>query len=277
MICPHCNRNLKQKERGGRTCSHCKKQFALDPKENALQLHDVRLRKLADKLSGDGKYRYTAAQLHHAAARKALASKPHLTGRILIALIVSVLVTFVVGNDLPSLGKFLLFPPLLAATVALAVFTFVRAKRRSRALPMGPQEFGSAVLARYRAVWGGNPPGLIDRVTTRRYELDGRGAAVVADQLTLECLRANNLADAMSLALVPVEEWRSGAGEALAALNRLPVLLLHDASPPGIQLAGRMLAELGPGRVVDVGLRPRMVMKKPPLVLRSPVAEQTIE
>jgi hypothetical protein len=277
MICPHCNRNLKQKERTGRTCSHCRKRFALDPKENTLLLHDLRLRKLAAKLSEDGKYRFTAAQLHHAAARKPVKASARLTPRIFWALVIAAIFTAVVAGEVPRLVLVVLAVLAATLTVSLAVLTYVRAKRRPRGLPMGPGEFGSSVLSRYRNIWG-NPPGLIDTVSPKQVELHGRAGAVVADQLTLECLRANNLADAMNLALVPVEMWHNGASKALAENTRLSVLLLHDASPPAIQLAGRMLAELGPGRVVDVGLRPRMVMaKKGPLVLRSPPEQQTLD
>lgn len=69
VICPHCGKDARYRERGRGMCPVCKRAFALEPKENTLRLHDVRMRKLIDKLTDGGKLRYTPTQLWYAAAR----------------------------------------------------------------------------------------------------------------------------------------------------------------------------------------------------------------
>jgi len=66
MKCPHCLAELRYRERTGRRCFYCQKTFALEPRENVLGLSDLRLRGIAERLSGKGTYRYTARQLAHA-------------------------------------------------------------------------------------------------------------------------------------------------------------------------------------------------------------------
>jgi hypothetical protein len=85
VICPHCSADLKRKQRYRRRCSKCRKTFALEPKENSLHLHDLRVRRLAAVLADPlrpeaAPLRYTADQLRLAASRKALANPSEMSG-----------------------------------------------------------------------------------------------------------------------------------------------------------------------------------------------------
>jgi hypothetical protein len=80
VICPYCNKNLRARQRQGRACAYCRRQYALDPKTNVIRLHDLKVRRLAEKLSAGGLC-YTPTQLRYAASRKVInASAPPLLG-----------------------------------------------------------------------------------------------------------------------------------------------------------------------------------------------------
>jgi hypothetical protein len=66
MKCPHCLADLKYRDRRySKTCPQCQRPFALEPRDNSLRMSDLRLRGLAERLSHQGAYRYTSAQLSH--------------------------------------------------------------------------------------------------------------------------------------------------------------------------------------------------------------------
>ena len=55
MICPHCARDLGTSSGAGDAARYCKRHFAFEPKANKLRLHDLKVRKLADRLSDNGR------------------------------------------------------------------------------------------------------------------------------------------------------------------------------------------------------------------------------
>lgn len=65
MKCPHCLVELKYRDRRDQKCPQCQRPFALEPRDNSLRMSDLRLRGLAERLSHQGAYRYTSAQLSH--------------------------------------------------------------------------------------------------------------------------------------------------------------------------------------------------------------------
>jgi len=69
MKCPHCLADLKYRDRRDGKCAKCRRPFALEPRGDVLGMSDLRLRRLAERLSEQGKCWYTAAQLGHAAVR----------------------------------------------------------------------------------------------------------------------------------------------------------------------------------------------------------------
>jgi hypothetical protein len=63
VICSHCAKSLLRRERTGRRSPACRREFALEPKESPARMHDLRMRRLTEKL-GDGRgLRYTPTQL----------------------------------------------------------------------------------------------------------------------------------------------------------------------------------------------------------------------
>ena len=116
MQCPHCQATLLYKERSGRKCSKCKRAFVLEPKVSPLNLHDLRVRRLAEKLGGRGTYRFTPSQLFHFAAKRPVgAQKPTPFGAMIGWLVFFVVLASVgVLKILPLVGalpRYALYPP----------------------------------------------------------------------------------------------------------------------------------------------------------------------
>lgn len=182
MICPHCQKNLRHRERGGRTCSSCKRVFALEPKDNTLRLHDVRMRKLIEKLGNGEGLRYTPTQLWYAAARNRLSTgdvPPGCTAALLVVVTVFLVVLIsgisefdpdVVGPTVGVAGAFLVLSLLLVARSSR------RAKRTGTVeVPMSLDIFLSAIIDRWVAVHGGPPAGLTREGRTQYPVIPGGG------------------------------------------------------------------------------------------------------
>lgn len=69
MNCPHCRVTLKHRERSGRRCGRCRREFVFEPRENPWRLTDIRVRHAAEWLGEGGRFRYTLGQLAAAAGR----------------------------------------------------------------------------------------------------------------------------------------------------------------------------------------------------------------
>jgi hypothetical protein len=69
MTCPHCAASLKHRERSGKRCGRCGRQFVFEPREDVSGFTDVRVRRAAAWLAEDGRFRYTFGQLTAAAGR----------------------------------------------------------------------------------------------------------------------------------------------------------------------------------------------------------------
>ncbi len=63
MKCPHCNVELRYRERSNKTCSKCQRKFVLEPKDNVFRLHDLKLRDLINRLSKNGTLYITSEQV----------------------------------------------------------------------------------------------------------------------------------------------------------------------------------------------------------------------
>ncbi|MGQ4601416.1 hypothetical protein [Nocardia sp. R6R-6] len=266
MICPHCNTNLLRKERSGRRCSKCRREFALEPKESPFGLHDIRIRTLAERL-GDGRdLRYTLTQLWYAAGRKRIPDLYRVFRRVRIGISVAIVViTFftAVSGVLPA-------APVIGAAVVAMVLAHValRAARPQfeRAatirMPVPYNTFRKELIGRWTPIYGGLPPGAVDEGKVRLPVVDRpRFAVLCQDRGVLACLAVNNVPHTWDMALSDRIEQLPPA---------VPVLVLHDANPPGIVLAGQARAALGT-RAVAVGLRPRAVStNESALRLREP-------
>ena len=82
MKCPHCLADLKYRDRRDGKCPQCQSPFALEPRDNALGLSDLRLRGFAERMSEQGKCWYTAAQLGYAIVRNKVKREPQFESRI---------------------------------------------------------------------------------------------------------------------------------------------------------------------------------------------------
>jgi hypothetical protein len=63
MNCPHCVVTLKHRERSGRRCGRCGREFVFEPRDHLSKLTDVRVRHAAEWLGDGGRFRYTLGQL----------------------------------------------------------------------------------------------------------------------------------------------------------------------------------------------------------------------
>ncbi|MGW5313316.1 hypothetical protein ACWEQ0_25935 [Nocardia thailandica] len=258
MICPHCSQNLLRRERGNRTCSKCRRVFALEPKESPLGLHDIRVRTLAERLGDGGRLRYTLPQLWYAAARKRLPDPRKTFTALRIGLTVPLIVLTIVAAAIGSWPV----PAVLAAGAGLIVaaqlaLSAVRPRYLRSApvrVPVSYERFREEVIGRWVKVYGALPPGAVaDGSVVPPAPPRPRVAVLCPDRAVLVCLAANEVGRTRGMALAD-------------RLDRLPpgvpVLVLHDASAPGTAFARDARAALR-GRAVPVGLAPRAVLGKP--------------
>lgn len=277
MRCPHCAADLRYRERGGRRCAKCRQEFALEPRRNRLNLHDLRLVRVAEKISQYGTLGYTAGQLYYAVSYKAVKmQKPFWISIISGTLITGVLVGCILGallseyTDLP-LEIIAVVVSMLVIGMVLAVLAIQVSRSPSIRLPMKFRDFQQNVLASWQRVYQALPPGMIDPrqpLPPDPAPADQRAvlACPVPDILT--CLRANRVPERLGIGLLPGDAQRTPHEEAtLAALRanpRRPLLILHNASPEGCTLARSLPLALGlrsEQLVIDIGLHPRQAMQ----------------
>ncbi|MET7768093.1 hypothetical protein [Nocardia sp. NPDC005366] len=273
MICPHCNANLLRKERGDRRCSKCRRVFALEPKESVLGLHDMRVRKLAERL-GDGRnLRYTLPQLWYAASRRQLPDlrKKFIRRRLMVSVPIAV-ATFVLLLTALFPGMLVLGLGITALVLVNVLLTALRPRYMRTApvrMPVSYDRFHKEVVGRWLQVYGAPPLGSVnERAELPPAPRSPRLALLCPDHGVLVCLSANNVAETWGMALA-------------SRIDRLPpevpVLVLHDASVPGIAFAAQARAALGK-RAVPVGLTPRALLgKDKALRLRDPVDSSVVD
>ena len=274
MICPHCNQSLRYRERSDRRCSKCRRPFALEPKASPFRLHDLRLSKLAQRLSDGGKLRYTPVQLWYAAGRKKLRPpRPEfnkarffvalaIAGLVFVAIMSGVFVASTRGGMAAGAAFFLaaVVAFFLAAAALVFIILILRAlwpRPRIRRMapirmPVDYNMFKREVRGRWASVYGGPPPGWVDEPTPSppASVSHPRSALLCPDRSVLACLAANDVA--RSRAMVLAERIEQLPPE-------VPVIVLHDASVPGLLFADHVRAQIGP-RAVVAGLAPRAVL-----------------
>ncbi|MFI6060548.1 hypothetical protein [Streptomyces sp. NPDC051286] len=258
MICPHCEKNLLRKERPNNTCSHCGRTYALDPKTNSLGLSDLRVRRIAVKVTEEGRIAVTPDQLWYALSRRRLKKGTFAPGcteiSLFVGLIVGVFSIFTGSVHLALIAGTLL---LVAAGLVLA-----RAAGAGRGFPvMSRAAFRSEALAPWRYVYGGLPPGVVDDAPpvpsparTRAPSGAEPGAVLLCpDRSITAFLDADGLPARYGIALA--EDL-----DAVRALStRGPVIVLHDADAHGELLVRRVRADLGQRTVINAGLPLRTV------------------
>ncbi len=246
----------------------CGKEFALDPKTNPLLLHDLRMRRLATKLSDGGKLHYTTGQLHHAAARKLLGRPRRSLGCLIVFVVIfwGLRAAGLVSSHPSYSGIFIV---LVVGTLFL-LWTFVRARRRKTVtLPVHPRDFRRDVLGRWHSVYHAAPPGMVSEdgfVDPDLPRQQPRAAVLCPDRSAGVCLVANGIQQRHGVAVV---------GDLRALPPAVPVVILHDASIAGCRFAMFGRRTLAGRQVVVAGLRPNVVMSaKNALRLRNRVVDR---
>ncbi|MFE3737655.1 hypothetical protein [Streptomyces sp. NPDC059134] len=265
MICPHCDQSLLQRERTGRTCSKCNRQFALDPRTNTLRLSDVRIRRIVAKLTDDGRTRITVNQLWYALTRKQTKRGNGRAGAVgCLAAGLPVALVLLIGGLSAGAGVVALLGALLGVVTTLVyVSSFRRGHRAVEAHPLS--HFRSTSMSLWTSVYGSLPSGVVDERTFRHPEPPAKPRAVLlcADASIAAFLAANGIPERYALALVTRADQ--------VAPGSVPVIVLHDADVTGCRLAAATRAALPGRRVVDAGLPPRAVMNAPGAVpVRGP-------
>lgn len=266
-------------------CPVCKRAFALEPRENRLRLHDVRMRKLIGKLGNGEGLRYTPTQLYYAAARnRTPANKSTYGFTAVVLLVLGAMASWVI------IGSSGFNPYVIAVTLTATGAYFVlvlvltirgarRAKREGRVdVPMSFGDFKTSVIDRWTAVYDKPPTGLAPE-GNRMYPMvpGGRAPKLVLlcpDSTVLACLMLNGAHEKHSLALAQsVHQLARIPGDPDPSGGAGPVgIVLHDASPAGLAFASAARAALD-DRVVVAGMLPRTVKDNPHAVrLRSPLA-----
>ncbi len=267
MTCPHCQATINRKERTNRTCSKCNREFAFDPKQNSLGLHDLRFRKTVDRL-GAGGFKFTAGQLLLALSRKpAIAAGGYgpAIGLGIAGLLIAIFGGAVAGEEGALYGLVLMGLGLLAAFFKqFEVFNAIT-----------DANFRGFVLERWRAIYGEMPRGLVGEDSLAGLTEEDRplqnlfGVVVCPDREVLTCLLANGVPRDLQLGLLPTappeNAWERRQLELLQQNPRLPILLLHDASAECAFLAQDLPKLLGLDarhRIFDLGLNPKKSIAK---------------
>lgn len=264
VICPRCNAELLRRERPDRKCSKCDRTFALEPKLTPAGLHDLRVLKLADKLSDGGRFQYTLTQFMLATARRRLPEITRVHGNVIGAWVILVVIVTYILCLTGFTGMAILaligtgIGALVAGCVVLGVMRplFVRYTRVP--LPFDVAEYMDEVFDRWTTVYGRLPPGAVDERTVYPQHVEQpRLALLCTDASVLACLTVNQVPYTYQIALVR---------DLGSVPPVVPVLVLHDASPPGLELVAMARRSLG-DRVVDVGIAPAMVMDNESAIL----------
>ena len=272
MQCPHCAANLLYRERGGRRCSKCKQKFAFEPKTSPLKLHDLRFRRIVEKIGANGTIWYTPSQLHHALARKVVAEQKKGLGPFgCLSLIMAVgIIAFASQFSDPIF----VLTIMLCVLLVMAVIVIERTRPLRPKLPMPPHDFSRRVLDEWHKTYNVVPHGLITSehpTNTAAYiPPSAQLTAVLAcpERDILLCLRANGVSQQYGLGLLPTEGPFTQDEETLLTTLRsrpdIPLFLLHDASLAGVLLSQTIGMSLGlraEHRIVDLGLRPDHALK----------------
>jgi hypothetical protein len=271
MICPHCATNLKYRDRGGKTCNSCRKRFAVEPKDNALRLHDVKLKRLAQQLSGNGAYRYTVDQLYLNASRKAVNGKGGgAIGAFVLMLLPAVILTITaLAADLPAL-----LIPVALMVLGWTIYILYRiSTRHTRRVepPMSRTAFHTVAVEGWRKTYGQDLPGLVrDRELTNLPEHSSTPVLVVLapNRAALAALRVNDVVNRHRVTLAHSFDQ---------VPPNVPIALLHDVSVAGYHFAGQARATFGQRVVADLTPRPKAARTAPAaLRLRQPRAADDV-
>lgn len=282
MKCPHCQNDMKRRERTG-TCTKCKKRYALDPKTNDFALHDARLVKLVHKLTDGGKLLVADEHLNYFLARKTAVATSGGCLPLLLALMTGIACAAMADASPPIV---FVAPVLL---LALGLYQlFIRKPRPFPRASLKPTAALRTTLDAYKSVYGALPPGLLLASDVALHP--GRcvpygplhAVVVSPSAAVIDSLRINDIPANLSVGLLCTTRPHHDDAVVLQHLRSRPdltVLLFHDASPAGCLLAEDLPNQLGlrpEHRILDMGLFPRRSIARKRLCLGVPVDPRTL-
>ncbi len=279
MKCPHCLAELRYRERRERIvrrCLYCQKTFALEPRANVLRLSDLRLRGIAERLSGKGTYRYTARQLAHAVAIPMLRleeKKDSILGYIIFFLFAMLLIIcpgLVLSRAFHSVLPLMISIILFIILITIPSLSYKDEKEDK--VHEEIKQFESQYIEPWERIHGLLPGRVAEKeiVALRQFHMPlSRVRAVVASfsEDVLDCLRVNGLVDQLGLALLNPRQLTDFDRDVINLLRsrpRLPIFLIHDASLFGSLMATTLRKEWEltlQHRIIDLGLHPRHVQQ----------------
>lgn len=290
MICPHCRATVRRKERTGGECGHCRRRFALDPREHGTGMNDLRIERLVHRLTDGGRLRVTLTQLWYLArtgnpARQAttltystvqpswvrwLAIVPMLTGLlVLVGAVLAGLLERAIARHQVGVWVVALVLGYLVVARCPAMCRWVIDKcedfggkrtartseqpARAEVVP-SYEAFRSMMIGRWTQVYGGLPAGIMDDgpYTGSAPRKRPRAVLLSLDRSVTAFLNANGLPGRLDLALAATTED--------LADDDVPVVVLHDVGVQGALLAPELRAARPERVVVDVAPPVRRVM-----------------
>jgi hypothetical protein len=266
--CVRCGLDSRKRERTGKVCPGCHKEFAFDPNAGD-PFSDAAFEAAISAVSAQGSLRWGVEHLYYELCRR---KRKRLSPLAAWAFVIALLVGAVALARHAS-------PLFWLAVILLGWVMAMLVRERIRGIPIGARDEVGIALATFDHLWArwlavhDKPDGLITRKAkeeTRRrpaepdlpdYSFD---RAVICDRArTVDLLIANNFHFENNCAVLAIGGYPQGPFETVRAMlqknPRLQVFALHDATTAGCRLAHRLAHEKDwfPGRAVtDVGLRP---------------------
>lgn len=260
MKCIYCFRDSKKSERIDGKCPNCHKSFALDPSGGSPS--DVAFKTAIDRVSGQGRVRFTADNLYFELARGKFGGRPKL-GCAVVAIVIATVVLA------PPLGLWALGGAVVAG---LGLFLYHRSQRRLLHLDR-------LTFETWLGLWKGThglPAGLIepraalpapDSIAGMQSELEHYSfdRAVICDRReTVDLLLANNFHFENNCAVLSFQGYPASVFDIVRRMlkrnPKLHIFALHDATLDGCAMAHTLAHSpdwfAGQGPIFDVGLRP---------------------
>ena len=255
MICPHCNQEIKYRERTKKVCSKCFRRFAFEPREHSLKLSDKYFINAATKLSSGDKYYFTQSQFHFALSRKKMKNvfNP-------LVLIIPMIFTTIFASVM-------IFPwGLLLAFFWIALIIILKLlPKKEISLPEDISRFNSNVLSNWKEVYGKLPDKLIiNSFLPNDSNLNGGRFLLCEDKQTAMCLIANKFNQ--DIAVISNENLLSNLLD-----RESSVFVLHDASRQGFLYYEKVKRQYGKkAKIISIGLRPQNAINWQLIQFRMP-------
>ncbi|MFD3532659.1 hypothetical protein [Streptomyces sp. NPDC058664] len=242
-------------------CSHCAKQFALDPKAHGRGMNDLRIQRIAAKATAGGRLQMTVTQLWYLSRtssgsrgpRPARGIRPGVRWLVAAPLALLLLAVGILAHGGPG-GV----AAAVVVVVAASVMRYRPAEAPWSSISPPEGEFRQMMHDRWKAAYGKLPPRVVDdgpRASAPHELLADRPEAVIlcTDHAVAVFLRVNGIPAKLKARLV--EARPPAAHEALVDVPEgLPVVVLHDASALGALLAPLLRLARPDRAVVDAGL-----------------------